>query len=146
MSNERPLPLDRVYLLNPGQSLDVGDRTLTGLRPPLFDNPATVGLYDDRSRTLFSSDCFGAPLPSAELADGSDLGDVPPDDLRAASCCGRCSPPHPKPTRSSDPTRLRWSSDWPALNQSPLQAHSRDPLRPVRRGCLRDRTDTARLL
>jgi hypothetical protein len=24
-------------------SLDVGDRTLTGFRPPLFDNPATVG-------------------------------------------------------------------------------------------------------
>jgi hypothetical protein len=83
MSTERPLPLDRVYLLNPGQSLDVGDRRLTGFRPPLFDNPATVGFYDDRSRTMFSSDCFGAPLPSAELAGGSDVGDVPPDALRA---------------------------------------------------------------
>jgi hypothetical protein len=83
MSTERPLPMDRVYLLNPGQTLDVGDRTLTGFRPPLFDNPATVGVYDDRSRTCFSSDCFGAPVATAELAGGSDVGDIPPDALRA---------------------------------------------------------------
>jgi hypothetical protein len=83
MSTECPLPIDRVYLLNPGQTLDVGDRTLTGFRPPLFDNPATVGFFDDRSRTCFSSDCFGAPLPSAEFATCSDIGDVPSDALRA---------------------------------------------------------------
>lgn len=43
LSTQRPVPPDRLYLLNPGQSLQVGDRTLTGFRPPLFDNPATVG-------------------------------------------------------------------------------------------------------
>lgn len=83
MSTYRPLPLDRVYLLNPGQSLDVGDRTLVGFRPPLFDNPATVGFYDTGSGTCFSSDCFGAPLPSPEMATADDVGDVPPDALRA---------------------------------------------------------------
>ena len=82
MSTERPLPMDRVYLLNPGQSLDVGDRTLTGFRPPLFDSPATVGFYDDLSGACFSSDCFGAPLPSAELAGGSEARDIPGDALR----------------------------------------------------------------
>jgi glyoxylase-like metal-dependent hydrolase (beta-lactamase superfamily II) len=83
MSTERPLPMDRVYLLNPGQSLDVGDRTLRGFRPPLYDSPATVGFYDDRSGACFSSDCFGAPLPSAELAGGSEVRDIPRDALRA---------------------------------------------------------------
>ncbi len=83
MSTERALPLERLYLLNPGQSLDVGDRTLHAFRPPLFDNPATVGFYDDRSRTCFSSDCYGAPLPSAELATGQDVRDVPAEQLRA---------------------------------------------------------------
>ena len=83
MSTERPVPMDRVYLLNPGQSLDVGDRTLRAFRPPLFDNPATVGFYDDRSGTCFSSDCFGSPMPSAELAGGSEVRDVPRDALRA---------------------------------------------------------------
>ena len=84
MSTERPLPMDRLYLLNPGQSLDVGDRTLHAFRPPLFDNPATVGFYDDRSRTCFSSDCFGAPMPSEEIASGPDVRDVPAEQLRAA--------------------------------------------------------------
>ena len=84
MSTERPLPLNRVYLLNPGQTLEVGDRLLTGLRPPLFDYPATVGFYDDGSRTSFSSDCFGAPMPTAELATCDDVGHVPAAELRAA--------------------------------------------------------------
>jgi glyoxylase-like metal-dependent hydrolase (beta-lactamase superfamily II) len=84
MSTQRELPIERAYLLNPGQTLDVGDRTLTGFRPPLFDSPATVGFYDDRSKACFSSDCFGAPLPSAELAGGADVGEVPTGDLRSA--------------------------------------------------------------
>ncbi|WP_128376325.1 MBL fold metallo-hydrolase [Streptomyces cavernae] len=84
MSCERPLPLDRVYLLNPGQTLDVGDRTLTGFRPPLFDNPATVGFFEDRSGMCFSSDCFGGPLPDRELAEARDARQVRADDLRAA--------------------------------------------------------------
>jgi Metallo-beta-lactamase superfamily len=68
MSMERAIPMDRLYLLNPGQSIDVGDRILTAFRPPLFDNPGTIGLFDDSSRACFTSDCFGAPLTSPELA------------------------------------------------------------------------------
>jgi flavorubredoxin len=57
-----PLPMDRVYLVNPGQKVDVGGRTLAALKPPVFDNPSTTGFYDEKSGTLFSSDCFGALL------------------------------------------------------------------------------------
>ncbi|HEX5189589.1 MAG TPA: MBL fold metallo-hydrolase [Streptosporangiaceae bacterium] len=84
MSTEHPLPIDRVYLLNPGQTLDVGDRKLTGFRPPLFDNPATVGILDAGNGACLSSDCFGAPLPSAELATAWDAAAADPGDLRAA--------------------------------------------------------------
>jgi Metallo-beta-lactamase superfamily len=84
MSCERPLPIDRVYLLNPGQSLDVGDRTLTGFRPPLFDNPATVGVLDSSNGVCLSSDCFGGPMPTAELATAHDAAAVGEPDLRAA--------------------------------------------------------------
>ena len=76
MSCEWAVPLDRVLLLNPGQILDVGDRRLHAFRPPLFDSPATTGFLEDRSGALFSSDCFGAPLPSAELATASDVREV----------------------------------------------------------------------
>jgi hypothetical protein len=82
MSTERALPLDRLHLLNPGQSIEVGDRTLHAFRPPLFDSPVTVGFYDDRSRACISSDCFGAPLASAELAAAPDVRDVPAPELR----------------------------------------------------------------
>lgn len=84
MSCERPIPMDRVYLLNPGQSLDVGDRRLTAFRPPLFDNPSTAGCYDERSNTCFTSDCFGAPMPTAELAVADDVGYSPHAAVRAA--------------------------------------------------------------
>lgn len=58
----RPVPPERVHLLNPGQALDVGDRRLLAFRPPTFDAPETTGLFDTRTGTLFSSDCFGAVL------------------------------------------------------------------------------------
>jgi flavorubredoxin len=74
MSLSAPLPLDRVHLLNPGQKLTVGDRTLTALRPPVFDNPATTGFHDDKSGALVSSDCFGALLQAAP-ENAADLSD-----------------------------------------------------------------------
>jgi hypothetical protein len=47
--------MDRVYLVNPGQKITLGDRTLTAIKPPAFDNPSTTGFYDDKSG------CFSAP-------------------------------------------------------------------------------------
>jgi len=69
-----PLPIDRVHLLNPGQQITVGDRTLTAIKPPAFDNPVTTGFRDDKSGAFFSSDCFGAllsevPQSAADLTD-----------------------------------------------------------------------------
>jgi len=73
-----PLPPDRIFLLNPGQTLDVGDRTLLAVMPPTFDNPATTAVFDARSGALFSSDCFGAVL----AAPAEQAGDLSPADLR----------------------------------------------------------------
>lgn len=73
------LPLDRVYLLNPGQSLAVGDRALQALRPPVYDAPETMAAFDTRTRHLFSSDCFGAVL-SARYEEADD---VPMQELAA---------------------------------------------------------------
>lgn len=62
MSLFHPLPMERVFLLNPGQVLDVGDRNLTALRPPTYDAPETTGFFDPKGSALFSADCFGALL------------------------------------------------------------------------------------
>jgi glyoxylase-like metal-dependent hydrolase (beta-lactamase superfamily II) len=73
----------RVFLLNPGQSLDLGDRRLSAFRPPVYDSPATTGFYDELTGTCFTSDCFGAPMASAELTGVEDIREVPHDDLIA---------------------------------------------------------------
>jgi hypothetical protein len=75
MTLSDPIPIDRVYLLNPGQQITVGDRTLTAIKPPTFDNPATTGFRDGKSGALVSSDCFGAllsdvPQNAADLSAG----------------------------------------------------------------------------
>ena len=54
MSVSDPLPMDRIHLVNPGQSITLGSRTLTAFRPPTFDNPSTTGFFDDK---------LGRPLP-----------------------------------------------------------------------------------
>ena len=61
-----PVPLRRVYALSLGDSIDVGDRKLTAFRPPLFDNPVSIGIHDEKSGALFCVDAFGALLPREE--------------------------------------------------------------------------------
>jgi flavorubredoxin len=64
MSMAWPVPMPRVYWLNSGDSIRVGDRKLTAFRPPLYDNPTTIGIYDNKSEVFFSADSFGAIIPS----------------------------------------------------------------------------------
>ncbi len=72
------IPAEHVYLLNPGQRLNIGDRELMAVRPPCFDAPETTGFLDTRTGALFSSDCFGALLQeTAETAES-----IPAADLR----------------------------------------------------------------
>ncbi|MDP3062348.1 MAG: MBL fold metallo-hydrolase [Chloroflexota bacterium] len=72
------MPLNRVYLVNPGQSFNAGDRQLTALRPPLFDSGATHGLYDAKMSAFFSVDSFGALIQQP----AEDAGDVPQADFK----------------------------------------------------------------
>jgi flavorubredoxin len=60
MSLFKPLPIERVYLLNPGQSINVGDRTLSAVKPPTYDAPETTAFFDSKTSAFFSADCFGA--------------------------------------------------------------------------------------
>jgi hypothetical protein len=67
-----------VHLVNPGEKITVGNRTLSAVKPPVFDNPSTTGFYDDKTGAFFSSDCFGAVL-QAVPGNAADLSDA---DLR----------------------------------------------------------------
>lgn len=75
LSDEYVLPPERLYLLNDGETLEIGDRAITAVRPPYFDSPATRGFFDPKTRTYFSADCFGAIIPNR----AQTLNDVPAD-------------------------------------------------------------------
>ena len=70
-----PLARERLFLLDPGQRLQVGDRELLAVEPPIMDTAETTGLLDTGNGVLFSADCFGAVLP-APVAEASQVGNV----------------------------------------------------------------------
>jgi glyoxylase-like metal-dependent hydrolase (beta-lactamase superfamily II) len=63
MSTWWPVPMERVHAVRPGDEIHVGDRTLSAIPPPLFDNPTTLGVLDQSTGSLFSADAFGAIIP-----------------------------------------------------------------------------------
>jgi glyoxylase-like metal-dependent hydrolase (beta-lactamase superfamily II) len=77
MSSWWDVPLHRVHAICFGDELHVGDRTLTAVAPPLFDNPMSTGLLDQSTGALFTVDAFGALLPEAT----QNASDVPPEAL-----------------------------------------------------------------
>ena len=72
-----PVPLDRVYSIRPGDQVDVGDRRLHALQPPLYDNPMSTGFVDSKTGAFFSVDAFGALLPGPT----ENLDEVSPEAL-----------------------------------------------------------------
>jgi flavorubredoxin len=46
-----------------GEAIDVGDRVLRTVRPPVFDSPTTRGLFDPTTGVYWASDSFAAPMP-----------------------------------------------------------------------------------
>ena len=76
----RAVPPDRIHLLNPNERLRLGDRTLSVLKPPLFDAPETTIFHDDALGALFSSDFCGAPMPTPVRS----LDEVTPDAIEGA--------------------------------------------------------------
>jgi flavorubredoxin len=75
MTKEWQFARERIVLLGHGERLSAGDRELVSLRPPLFDSPATRGLFDTRTRLYYGVDSFASMLPEYYPA----VQDVPQD-------------------------------------------------------------------
>ena len=67
----------RMRWVDAGESLDVGDRVLQFLRPPIYDSPTTRVVFDPVSRALWAGDMFACPTdrptPFAEELDADVL-------------------------------------------------------------------------
>ena len=57
------VPPTRQRWVSDGEGLDVGDRVLQAVRPPIFDSPTTRGLYDPTTGVYWASDSFATPMP-----------------------------------------------------------------------------------
>lgn len=57
------IPFERMRMVDNGEALNVGDRTLRAVRPPVYDSPYTRGLFDPRTGVYYASDAFCAPVP-----------------------------------------------------------------------------------
>lgn len=89
----------RVHLLEPGEVIDAGDRTLVPLKPVCYDAPETMGFFDAKTRVLFAADAFGTPLqapqpvaaaiPETELFDG--MATWAALDMPALGMCDRAA-------------------------------------------------------
>ena len=76
LGEEFAIPPERCYFLNDGDSLDIGDRTVTAIRPPLYDSSATRGLWDPKTSMYFSADCYGVVMPNVpQFADEMPAGE-----------------------------------------------------------------------
>jgi flavorubredoxin len=76
LAGDVELPLHRMRWVDAGGTFDAGDRVLTAVRPPMFDSPATRGLFDPTTAMLWAVDSFGSLLPGA-VFEGDDV----PNDL-----------------------------------------------------------------
>ncbi|AQW49284.1 MBL fold metallo-hydrolase [Streptomyces violaceusniger] len=70
-------PLHRCRWVADGDTVDIGDRQLAVLRPPIFDSPSTLSVFDTRSRMMWATDTFATAIPgtpgSALMQDVSEL-------------------------------------------------------------------------
>lgn len=78
LAGDIALPLNRMRWVNNGESFQAGDRTLTAVRPPIFDSPTTRGLYDSKTGVYWASDAFAMPV----LGPTDDAGDLDPEFWR----------------------------------------------------------------
>ena len=60
-------PLPRCRWIMDGDTLDIGDRTLVAMRPPVYDSPTTRGLFDPMTGVYWAVDSFATPLPDPKL-------------------------------------------------------------------------------
>jgi flavorubredoxin len=60
-SNAFEFPLERCRWVNDGDHLDLEDRRLSFVRPPVWDSPSTRGLFDHSTGVYWAVDAFAAP-------------------------------------------------------------------------------------
>ena len=64
-SNVFEFPLQRTRWVADGDHIDLADRRLSFVRPPVFDSPTTRGLFDSATGVYWAVDAFATPCTQA---------------------------------------------------------------------------------
>jgi flavorubredoxin len=74
LGEEWDVPAHRALRVNAGTTLSLGGRRLSLLRPPAYDAPSTLAVFDHDSRSLFAADAFGSVVagPIDDAADAAE--------------------------------------------------------------------------
>ena len=62
MGESLAVPPARQRWVGDDEGIDVGDRVLRTVRPPIFDSPTTRGLFDPTTGVYWASDSFATPM------------------------------------------------------------------------------------
>jgi flavorubredoxin len=62
MSVELAVPPTRMRWMTDGETLGIGDRTLSLVRPPVYDSPTTRGFFDPTTGVYWAADAFATPM------------------------------------------------------------------------------------
>jgi flavorubredoxin len=72
-SNAFEFPLHRCRWVDDGSHLDLDDRRLRFVRPPLWDSPTTRGVFDTSTDVYWAVDAFATPCSTAVEASVDEL-------------------------------------------------------------------------
>lgn len=75
MACEIAISPERLRWVDSGGSLDVGDRVLRALRPPVYDSPCTRAFSDSSTGVVWASDAFATPMPAEPVDRVDDIPD-----------------------------------------------------------------------
>ncbi len=75
LAGDLSIPLERMRWLDDGDTFDAGGRTLSLVRPPLYDSPVTRGLFDPTTGVYWAADAYATTVPHAV----DDVADLDPE-------------------------------------------------------------------
>lgn len=72
-TNAFNFPITRCMWMNDGDHLDLTDRRLSFVRPPVYDSPTTRGVFDSSTAVYWAADCFATPCSPGLETDVAEL-------------------------------------------------------------------------
>ena len=106
---EQPIPMDRLYLLNPGQTLDVGDRTLTAFRPHSSTIPALSACSTSAAGPASAPTASAHPCPMPSLPGATTSARSPRTSSVPRNCSSQASTARGYIRSIARSTSPRWS-------------------------------------